>query len=1065
LFEEELMTHDRAPLMLFRRVVLALIVAASAADLHAQVTTASILGTVQDETKAVLPGATVTITNVETGVSRTAITDEQGRYAARQLTLGEYQVQAELQGFQKMLRQGIRLTLGREAVVDLTLHVGELTENVVVSGEAPLIESTNAMVSGHVDERQMRQLPLNARSYVDLSLLQAGTLQSRNSETGFGDTGTHISVAGSRPTATTFLLDGTITTSTRGKAPSSVAGTALGVDSIREFEVITSPYSAEYGRGTGGTISVVSKSGTNRFSGSLFYFHRNDNLDSRNFFDPLDGPPEFKRNQFGFSAGGRIVANRTFFFGNYEGLRERRGLTNIFNAPTDATRQGFVGGRQVPINPEIQPYLDLYPRPNGRDFGDGSAEYITAFSRPTDEDFFAGRIDHELSSNQSIFGRYTLSDASDQNPGAFQMFPVSDTSRSHFVTAEYKSILSPRLLNVVRFGYTHHNLSSEESAVVDVDPSLSVSPGKFMPRLSVSRLSALGSDDGLPRFFRDHVFEIFNSTTYTRGSHTLKGGVQFQRMHNNALNNTRQASRWNFSSIEEFLLGRASRVQIAPEELADPLRNMRQNFLAFFVQDDIRLTPSLTLNAGMRVEWASTITEVNGKISWMPEELFATGTFDDIRTGDPWYDNPGITFAPRAGLAWDPFGDGRTAVRGGFGIFYDHLWSWWMSGTGNYRMGPTYNTFDLRETLPFPMTSAEIVAMLQQRQGRAVPFGNQVYEPDQTPTRQRLYQYGVDIQRQLAGNLVVKAGYKGSRGADVSRVVDVNTAVPVAVDELGPLFSATPTSRNPIFGTMNYLPTDSESFYNALLVEVSKRFSQGYHFQVAYTLSKLVDEGSGVRTAGDAVGGAGGGTVLSQEFRTLDRSLSTFDIRQNFVANIGYELPFGRGRRVDLSGVANALAGGWELNSIVSLATGHPAMFSQGTVTATSILGGSRRPDLIPGGDNNPVLGGPDKYYDPSQFAFASDRRFGNVGRNTLTGPGFATVDFSIIKNFDVGALGDQSRMSLRVEIFNAFNRANFSLPDMEVMDGRGRPNGSAGRIARTATPARQVQLGLRLNW
>lgn len=1035
------------------------------ATLQAQTTAASIQGTVTDDTGAVLPGVTININAVETGMTRTVVTDLEGRYFAPQLPLGEYEVHGQMAGFRAAVRRGILLTLNRDAIVDLKLAVGGVAEEVVVTGEAALIESTNAMVAGRVSERQMTELPINSRSYVDLALLQPGTIKVRNPGGGVGDEGTHLTVAGARPEETTFLLDGTVTTSVRGKAPSSAAGNALGVDSIREFVVITSPFNAEFGRASGGTVSVVTKSGTNRLRGSAFGFHRNEALEARNYFDPPDAEqPNFKRNQFGFALGGKVVANRTFFFGNYEGLRQSLGRTSIYRVPTGAGRQGVLGNRVVTVNPAVQTYLAFFPLPNSREFGDGTGEFLTQSNRVTDEDFYTGRLDHQFSGSQSIFGRYTLSNSSDVFPGALNHFQNTIASRSQYVTVEHKSVISSQMVNVARFGFTRNNLRETESDVAGVSrPDVVLQPGLLLPQINVSTLSSLGSAALPPRYMIDNVYELYNSLNYTRGRHQIKAGGQIQFIQHDTENNTRQAGRWGFPSLESFLGGSANSFVIAPRELSDPFREFRQNFLAFFVQDDIRLTDDVTINLGLRSEYASTVTEKSGKIAWMPEDILLNATVDDMRTGDPWYDNPGIALAPRMGVAWKPFGDDQTSVRAGAGLFYDHAWAWWLSGTGAYRTAPFYNVMEFNETLAFPAPMEFFINLLRQRQGREIPSGNYLDQFSTDPEKIQVWQYSADVQRQLGATTVVKVGYRGSRARNQARLADFNKALPIDVVDGMPIFSASPQLRNPGFGPMILAVTDGDAEYNALLLEVNKRFSGGLQFQAAYTFSKMIDDASSVRSS---IGGnVGGGNATSYDFPEYDRGLSDFDMRHNFVANFNAELPFGANRRFPLSGVADTVLGGWQVSSIITLTSGRPETISMGTTVLTGRLASGRRPDLIPGGNDNPVLGGPDQYFDPTQFVPAPATRFGTVGRNTLIGPGLATVDLSVIKNFPLRAVSDDFRISFRADVFNLLNRANFSQPSTNVFDGQGRLNNAVGRITSTSTPARQGQLSLRVSW
>src|ERR1700693_1322968 len=380
--------------------IVVLLVFLSGGITWAQVTTGTISGTVKDSTGAVLPGAKVVVLNEETGISRTVETDAAGRYSALSLGLGNYRVTGSLEGFQTEVRSGIVLTVGREAVVDLTLTVGAVTQTVEVMGEAPLVESTSASLGSLVDDRTIRELPLNGRSYDQLALLQPGvTLLSpgQSSLTAFNfGSGKRFSVGGQRANSNSFLLDGTIINDQANATPGGAAGTNLGVDTILEFKIFTNSFKAEYGHSAGSVVTAITRSGTNTLHGTAFEYIRNSALDARNFFDVRSGPPSFKRNQFGGVLGGPIKKDKTFFFVGYEGLRQGLAATQIATVPTLLARQGILPTGTVPVNPASVPFLNLYPLPNGRDFGDGTGEYLSAPTIVTNENNFMARVDHQL---------------------------------------------------------------------------------------------------------------------------------------------------------------------------------------------------------------------------------------------------------------------------------------------------------------------------------------------------------------------------------------------------------------------------------------------------------------------------------------------------------------------------------------------------------------------------------------------------------------------------------------------------------------------------------------------
>src|SRR5437867_8042883 len=464
---------------------------------YGQNTAGTILGATSDQSGARLPGVTVTITHLETGIVRSVTTDEQGRYRATGLSLGNYEVKAELSGFRTEVRKGIQLTVAAEVVVNLSLSVGTVSEQVQVTGEAPLVEITNATLSGLVDDKKIRDLPLNGRSFEQLAFLQPGVtpyFRGRR-ETDQGE-GVKMSVSGSRVDSNSFLLDGTNINDQSNNTPGSASGNLLGVEMLREFRVLTSAYSAEYGRYSGGIITAVSKSGGNELHGNVYEFHRNDNLDARNFFDIKSKPddprlPEFKRNQFGATIGGPIVRDRTFFFSGYEGFRQRKGESRLAFVPNaDAHRGilpcprtspagGFTGSQAscntpgtstyaVNVSPAVRPFLDLFPLPNGADFGDGTARLFSNPKRPVDEDYTTGRVDHNFSNSDSFFVRYTFSRAVLNNPTQYPTLTVDALTKSQYVTLGETRIFSPRVLNTARLGFNRSYSNQFGRSLFDV---------------------------------------------------------------------------------------------------------------------------------------------------------------------------------------------------------------------------------------------------------------------------------------------------------------------------------------------------------------------------------------------------------------------------------------------------------------------------------------------------------------------------------------------------------------------------------------------------------------------
>ncbi len=1012
--------------------------------LLAQVATAAISGTVHDQTGAVLPGATITVRNVDTGLTREIeTTDAEGRYRMLELSVGQYEVRAELQGFQTGVRRGIELTLGREAVVDFSLSIGDLTEEVVVTGEAPLVDMSGGSLGGVVNEQSIRELPLNGRDLSQLMTLEPGVVQVRRGSSGAtGGFGARMSFAGARPDMVGWLLDGSDVNSTYKTGPAGAAGVQLGVEAVQEFRVMTSSYSAEYGTVAGGVVNSVTKSGTNQLHGSAFEFHRNSKLDARNFFDVSDSPPPFRRNQFGVSIGGPIIPNRAFFFGVYEGLREKLGATKIATVPTMAARQGIVPGRPpIAIHPSVTPLLNLLPAPNGRDFGNGTAESVKSTSDPTAENFATIRVDHSAGNN-TLSSRFTMSRANRSEEDALGLLDSPSRTRRWNLSTELSTILSSRWLNKLRVAYNRSNDEDTFDALQDLSAMIRT-PFPYPGTFSVPSITALGPNVTRPALFQNEQYEFADDVTYSSGNHTTKFGMLFRPIRQFTNQETRAGGRWTFASFEDFLAGNVN-VFDAVLQGTDGIRNFRQNLFGVYAQESWRLHERLTINVGLRYEFVNGPREIDGKSGWVRQAS------DPEATIGPPFDPPMTNFAPRASFAWDPLGDGKTSVRGGVGLFYDLLLPrYWTSQST--KQPPFLRRGELRNA---PMENS-YEALISQ----GVPIRDEIWTLDYDIDTPYLMQFNFNLQRQLADELMVQVGYSGSRGMHLVRAGEANSAIPAILPDGQKFFPAGSVRRNPNFASDRRSVADSQSFYHALMIGLTKRFAGGSQLQGSYTWAKSIDEGSS--TIAGALGASG--AYLSIDFydRRRNRGLSLFDVRHNFVVNYVWQLP-----GHDLTGAKGALLGGWQLGGVWTLQSGLAQTPNLSFTNSRNAATNNRFevPNLKSGASNNPVLGGPERYFDASVFELAPAGFFGNLGRNTLIGPGLATVDASLVKN--VRGMFESSAIQIRFEVFNLLNRTNFGLPAVEsVVLRTGEPNPAAGRITSTSSTARQMQIGVKVLW
>jgi carboxypeptidase family protein len=1043
---------------------------------------ASLSGRITDPTGIAVSAATVTANNMDTGISRTTVTDPSGQYHFLELPIGRYEVHARKLGFAEEMRTGISLVVGQDATADLALQVGQIKQQVTVTENVPVINASTQEISGLVGEQQIGNLPLNGRSYDLLLTLNPGIVNFTSQKTGGigvsnSTTGNNFAVSGNRPQQNLFLLNGIEFTGAaeNNMQPGGPSQQLLGVEGVREFNVLRDSYEAEYGKRPGAQVIIVTKSGTNLLHGSVYEYLRNNALDAPNYFDQGSAPP-FQRNQFGGSLGGPLMKDRAFLFANYEGFRQNLHQTSVAFVPDLASRAAAA--------PSVIPLLNLWPTPpaDAPDFN-GIAQVFGSPLQTIREDFGTTRLDLTFSPRETFSTVYTIDDGGDVTATTANPYSTDILNlREQVLSLEETHVFSPSLLNVARVGYSRagYFFTGEPTpgtpaagvpGFISGRPVGAVVVGGSAASNPQAQIGLAGSNNGSNLPLVRNLFTYEDRVTLSHGRHQWSFGAWFQQFQSNEILNLSQFGQATFASLQTFLTGTTSSFLYSPTPTE---MNWRSLFGAVHAQDVIRIHPNLTLSLGLRGEFSTGWNEAHGRAA---NYTFTNGVISSqphIGHNAFTENNARFLAQPRIGLAWSPRPD-KTVVRAGFGIYNELLDDLGYRMDQNAPFNPTYSIASLPvSNLPIePTTPIPAKALL-------VPGGVQ---PDiKVPT---LISYSLRVEQELTPNTSLTVGYVGSHGYHQLIGIDGNTPVPTICPASpcpaqypanfpAPLANATvpagsfyipagaPKANPTLANTWTWF-SSGNSNYNALQVDVNHRFSHDLALRGVYTWSKALDNGDSLNqtTAGNAPG------LVSNPYNlAADYGPATYDVRNIGVISAVYMLPFGRNKSFanDLHGFANEAVSGWWVNSIVTLQSGFP--ITPQLSYNPSNDGDTRnpvRPFVNPAFRGSVITGKPAQWFNPDAFLAppANSGFYGNLGRDTLSGPGQGTWDFSTIKDTRIR---ERLTLQFRAELFNLLNRANFNTPNLIVFTPTG-VSGTAGAITSTSTTSRQVQFALKLLW
>ena len=1064
---------------------------------------ANLSGTVTDQAGAAIAAASVSATSADLGLQRTTLTDGAGRYALRFLPVGSYQLHVIKPGFGQEVRTGVRLVVGQDAVLDYQLHIGQLTEQVTVHGDTPIVSATTADISGLVAAEQVKNLPLNGRSYDLLLTLNPGVVNFTSAKVGGvgvsnSTAGNNFAVSGNRPQQNLFLLNGVEFTGAaeNNMQPGGTSQQLLGVDAIREFNVVRNTYDAQYGKRPGAQVVIATQNGTNQVHGSVYEFLRNNALDAPNYFD-TGSAPGFQRNQFGGALGGPIQRDKTFGFVNFEGLIQHLHQTGVDLVPDTNARIGSLPCAIVTPKPNpcpasglvfvgVSPLVSAWPvaGPNAPDFGGISEAFNTPLQTIRD-DFGTARVDRVFSPKDNANAIYTIDDSADNTPTSTNLYSTDvESLREQVASLSETHVFSPALLNQATVGYSRaaYFFTGEPTPGTPAAALPGFLAGKQIGAIVVggsaasnptAQLGLAGSNNGSNLHVARNLYTYEDKVSLSRGRHQFSAGAWVQQFQSNETLALSQYGQATFTSLQTLLQGIAGSLLYDPTPTA---LNWRALFGAWYAQDTVRFGRQLTATLGFRGEsstgWneahgrAATYTYMSGVISSQPNVSGSAFTVNRAK----------FLPEPRVGIAWNPYsGSGKsTVVSAAFGIYNDLQDALGYRTDQNAPFNPTYSLPNAH-TSQLPIVTSPAVPPT----AKLVPGGVQ---PDlQTPT---LISWSLRVQQEITPNLALTVGYVGSHGYHELIGVDANEPFPVVCPDpacpvnypagfpaglagtaipSGTYYVPTAVRANPtLANTWTYF-SRGDSSYHALEVDVNRRFSNGLGLRGVYTWSKTIDDGDSLNSTTSS----GEPATVSNPFNLrADRGLANFDVRNVAVISEVYALPFGRGSHFGsrMNETANLVAGGWNVNSVVTIQGGFP--FTPQLSYNPSNNGDTRnpvRPFVNPNFHGPVILGRPSQWFNPAAFLAPPNNSgfYGNLGRDTLIGPGLGTWDLSFLKNTQ---LRERFTLQFRAELFNLLNRANLSAPNAITFTPSG-TSPTAGLITSTSTSSRQTQFGLKLLW